>query len=1459
MKSTPSILAGLLAVLLGYSTLVNAEDIDLYSGAVASSTDLPNVLFVIDSAANFSASTALTCTYDDTGAAPNMAGKIAGLEQCALNNAINALPTRAGGTSAVVNVGIMTYNAAGFDTQWGCNASGTGGCLLRALAPMTAAGKASLMAFVKSWTDTGGTSIKTNNEATAQGMQEAWAYYAGKTGMSGTVYPDTYSASTAGCQKNFVIFIGNSTASNGSPGDPSASPDTALNTTVDTRTNPDISGTPIALTATQQAFLKGKIQINSGPYGTKTFTCAPDPYTLNLSTGHGANTGLYADEWARYMKQTDLRTGAMPAKKDISTYTIGVLGSSCKSEYPALLTSMAAQGKGKFFPTANAAEIQQAILQILNEVQAVNSVFSSSSLPVAVNAQGTYINQIFMGVFRPDGGGNPRWLGNLKQYQFGYNATAKQAFTADATGIDVTAGLSTGFFSTDTASFWTCTNATRAATLSSRYSTLTTCAGDPANGFWANNITGTGLAYDLQDGEVVEKGGAAQILRLANLSVDYTAAAGTSTNLRKLYTFCPAGTGCQSTLSHNDNRFDSVTTAISDTLLGTGDRTITSITSAATVAATSLTPSTGSAPATITITNFLKGTGGASTTITATVASTAALVAGVTQFTVATGSTKYDCSPCTVVSIVDATTFTYLSLPGAQAAPATPYTATLLKNFATIVKAGHGLVIGQTMTISGCTTHTTLNTTTGTVTSVASSSTFEISITLNLGSTTTDTACSYTPKTATVTTATAHDFSNGTLVTISGATPAGYNGSNLSVTVTGTTTFTYQYTATAPLSSPATLSSAKATSDTLTRVTLTRWMRGEDSVGDESSICPPGVAAGTGNCPNPAVNIRPSVHGDVLHSQPVVINYGGATFTITGTSDAGEVRTATASAADVAKIGTTGSKVIFANGTTCAVTIVTSTTFTFPITICGAAGAQTAASGKPNVVVYYGDNNGVFHAVNGNQVNPPSSILSATTPGGEIWGFIATEFYGKLKRLHDNKPVMLLPTTLPGILPAPQKKDYFFDGPTGSYQTIDGLGRTTAAYIYLTMRRGGRAMYVLDVTDPTNPKFLWKIDSTTSSLFNELGQTWSYPKVARIAGHSNPVLIFGAGYDPAEDSEAPTANTMGRGIYVLDAITGAHVWSAAPGADGSAASSTSFRKQVAAMTYSIPSDITLIDRNSDGLVDRLYVGDVGGNVWRVNLEPSAGNTPNNWEIGKIAALGCSGGTCSLGTTPRKIMYPPEVLTGSSYDTVFVTTGDREHPLYTDPASTSGTPLPLATSPVYSVSACAVQNGAAFLKDTNTSSSGIPTTLTETNLFDATSTNWDKSLSGYKIGFDTCEKGVNAPTVSTGKIYFATNKVVAPTSTCAETLGIATAYSLDPSTGAYTTTVYDGGGFPATAVTGIVTITDSSGNEKNVRFCIGCGGGDGTTGADCDSSVGSCTPPLSVPNNRTRNYWYIEGK
>src|SRR4029453_2777343 len=96
------------------------------------------------------------------------------------------------------------------------------------------------------------------------------------------------------------------------------------------------------------------------------------------------------------------------------------------------------------------------------------------------------------------------------------------------------------------------------------------------------------------------------------------------------------------------------------------------------------------------------------------------------------------------------------------------------------------------------------------------------------------------------------------------------------------------------------------------------------------------------------------------------------------------------------------------------------------------------------IVAYYGSNDGVFRAVNANQTGNIGSV----PPGGELWGFVAREFFTKLSRLYANRPSVLLKTTPTGIIPTPLPKDYMFDGNIGLFKDA------TRTYLYISARRG---------------------------------------------------------------------------------------------------------------------------------------------------------------------------------------------------------------------------------------------------------------------------------------------------------------------------------------------------------------------------------------------------------------------
>src|SRR6185369_3951374 len=196
------------------------------------------------------------------------------------------------------------------------------------------------------------------------------------------------------------------------------------------------------------------IYISNGPAqdNNSDITTATDA----LSTAGGKTTTISlnpsgsqdnpADEWARFMKKSSIR-GVV--------YTIDVnKGDTGQGPgWSALLKSMASQSGGRYFDVASTGtQIQDAINSILSEVQSVSSVFASVSLPVSVNTQGTYLNQVYVGMFRPDADGSPRWKGNLKQYKMALIDNGLKLVDANGTHA---VNNQTGFITECARSYWT--------------------------------------------------------------------------------------------------------------------------------------------------------------------------------------------------------------------------------------------------------------------------------------------------------------------------------------------------------------------------------------------------------------------------------------------------------------------------------------------------------------------------------------------------------------------------------------------------------------------------------------------------------------------------------------------------------------------------------------------------------------------------------------------------------------------------------------------------------------------------------------------------------------------------------------------------------------------------------------------------------------------------------------------
>lgn len=230
------------------------------------------------------------------------------------------------------------------------------------------------------------------------------------------------------------------------------------------------------------------------------------------------------------------------------------------------------------------------------------------------------------------------------------------------------------------------------------------------------------------------------------------------------------------------------------------------------------------------------------------------------------------------------------------------------------------------------------------------------------------------------------------------------------------------------------------------------------------------------------------------------------------------------------------------------------------------------------------------------------------------------------------------------------------------YQGIDGAWSVYANYVannesntlkastlnmYGGMRRGGYNYYALDLKniETSSPKLLFKVGPqqsiSTAGVVNLtgtcsntapldcMGQSWSKPTIAWIKWKGKPqlVMIVGGGYDPVYDSVTHKSNTTtkGNGVYIFAAeqaktTTGSIDttmpaagtllwWGSSSATDALANNSNDTRKtNNSNLKYSVVSEIKAIDRDSDGFVDNFYFGDLGGQVFRVDIDNASSGT-----------------------------------------------------------------------------------------------------------------------------------------------------------------------------------------------------------------------------------------------------------
>ncbi|HOJ52414.1 MAG TPA: PilC/PilY family type IV pilus protein [Syntrophales bacterium] len=502
---------------------------------------------------------------------------------------------------------------------------------------------------------------------------------------------------------------------------------------------------------------------------------------------------------------------------------------------------------------------------------------------------------------------------------------------------------------------------------------------------------------------------------------------------------------------------------------------------------------------------------------------------------------------------------------------------------------------------------------------------------------------------------------------------------------------------------------------------------------------------------------------------------------------------------------------------------------------------RTSANGYRLIVA--GANDGQFHAFR-------------TGNGSEAWSFVPPNLLTKLKLMtHQSHPTSLI-------------HQYFVDGPvtvadywTGqddgtcgsacafhgnckaadSWRTIltFALGRGATGYawssspscdsgIAATYSSGTPyfcGYYAFNMNDSLNPSFLWvgptfSDASTAASLGPYLGDPWSKMMVGRVkvwdGGEEKEkwVGFIGAGYNAGDCAGGGGCDTRGKGFFVIDLNDGKILWSYT-------------RLNNSNMNYSLPATPAIVDTDNDGFIDTVYIGDLGGNMWRFKLCRSADIynkcTYTNWSGGMLF-------DSSTGNI-RPIYTSAAVARDTSGNLwVYWGTGDK-----TDPTA------PNAQEHFYGI------------KDLDRTStyrlSDIDNITSPTQTYNPNST--DKV--GYRLQLTgQGEKILSDPTVFGGVVYFTTFTPASGNDPC-EQAGTASLYGINYVTGGAALTTASGTARSMVIGTGIpsapvVSLKPGGGSTPDIYVTTS-----GGTGISASTQRVNITPP-GAANKTNMLYW-----
>jgi Tfp pilus tip-associated adhesin PilY1 len=277
-------------------------------------------------------------------------------------------------------------------------------------------------------------------------------------------------------------------------------------------------------------------------------------------------------------------------------------------------------------------------------------------------------------------------------------------------------------------------------------------------------------------------------------------------------------------------------------------------------------------------------------------------------------------------------------------------------------------------------------------------------------------------------------------------------------------------------------------------------------------------------------------------------------------------------------------------------------------------------------VVIVGANDGMLHTFN---------VTHKEAKGAEAWAFIPNSLLKNLKSMRTNHTYY--------VDSSPKVADVWFDY-NGDHRKTANEWKTV---LLCGLRKGGKHYFALDITDTLNPQYLWEFPNDGTTLA-KVGQSWSEPAIGRVKIEDGSgglverwVAFMGGGFDPSETRSTPAS--VGKAFFVID-IRNGNIIKEFFGISG--------------MSYSFAAPPTVVDTNSDGFVDKVYMGDLGGQMWvfDVSFNEITKKSDSLW-------TGRTLFTAPVSSSEKHSIYYQPALAFDRYGKpwVYFGTGDRENP------------------------------------------------------------------------------------------------------------------------------------------------------------------------------------------------------